>query len=153
METCVLLMLLYHKGLFKCQVTYLLGPKPIHRLRTVLSTMRGWGGGGSRQECGDGFQCGVNGGGWFWSCYPASSGRGESGPRREVRRHRLGWVCLEQGLMRRESHSPLECASRVDFYCRRFGDWSQRSLKDIKAWETPTPLEPRQQPGQRAGAH
>lgn len=42
----MLLMLLYHKGLFKCQVTYLLGPKPIHRLRTVLSTRRGWGGGG-----------------------------------------------------------------------------------------------------------
>ena len=48
METCVLLMLLYHKGLFKCQVTYLFGPKPIHRLRTVLSTRRGWAGGVGR---------------------------------------------------------------------------------------------------------
>lgn len=39
------------------------------------------------------------------------------------------------------------------FIAGRFEDWSQRSLKDIKAWETSTPLEPRQQPGQRAGTH
>lgn len=62
---------------------------------------------------------GVNGGGSVWSCYPASSGRGESGPRTQVRKHRLGWVCLEQDLMRRESHSLLECAGGVHFYCRK----------------------------------
>lgn len=86
----------YHKELFKCQVTYLLEPKPIDRLRTVLSTRLGWAGGVGGSVVMD-FRVGeVNGGGWFWSGYPASSGRGESGPEREVRRHRLGGSVLNR---------------------------------------------------------
>lgn len=59
---------------------------------------------------------GINGGGWSWNCdLVLSSEKGESGPRREVWRGRLGWVCLEQGWLRREHRSPVECAGGGGF--------------------------------------
>ena len=41
----------------------------------------------------------------------------------------------------------------VDSYCRKFWGLEPEEPERHGAWETSTALEPRQQPGQRAGAH